>query len=128
MPLPGAKRWAWDAVVNGGVPSLSMKLAIAQGFPHVDHERLLSAYVKPYFDCLMPVWESHDSEEAIDITRSMYPRAVITQEVVEATDAALARSLPAPLRRALLESQDAIKRALRAREFDSVETDNPRDA
>jgi aminopeptidase N len=128
MPLPGAKRWAWDAVVNGGVPSLSMKLAIAQGFHHVDHERLLSAYVRPYFDCLMPVWESHDSEEAIDITRSMYPRAVITQEVVEATDAALARSLPAPLRRALLESQDAIKRALRAREFDSAETDNPRDA
>jgi aminopeptidase N len=128
VPLPGAKKWAWDAVVHGGVPSLSMKLAIAQGFHHVDHQRLLSAYVKPYFDCLMPVWESHDSEEAIDIARSMYPRAVITREVVEATDAALARGLPAPLRRALLESQDAIKRALRAQELDSAETDSPRGA
>jgi aminopeptidase N len=128
MPLPGAKKWAWDAVVHGGVPSLSMKLAIARGFHHVDHQRLLSEYVKPYFDCLKPLWESHDSEEAIDIARSMYPRAVVTQEVVDATDAALAKGLPAPLRRALLESQDAIKRALRAREFDSAETDSPRGA
>jgi aminopeptidase N len=128
MPLPGAKKWAWDAVVHDGVPSLSTKLAIAQGFHHVDHQRLLAAYVKPYFDSLMAVWESHDSEQAIDIARSMYPRAVITQEVVDATDAALAQDIPAPLRRALLESQDSIKRALRARAFDSGGTDSLRGA
>jgi aminopeptidase N len=127
-PLPGAKQWAWDAVIHDGVPSLSMKLAIAQGFHHVDHHRLLSAFVKPYFDSLMSLWESHDSEEAIDIARATYPRAVITQEVVDATDAALANDLPPPLRRTLLESQDAIKRALRAQAFDSAGTDSPRGA
>ena len=56
----------------------------------------------------------------------MYPRAVITQGAVDATDAALATDLPGPLRRTLLESQDGIKRALRAQEFDSAGTDSPR--
>jgi hypothetical protein len=69
-----------------------------------------------------------DSEEAINIAQWMYPRAVITQEVVDATDAALSRDLPGPLRRVLLESQDAIKRALRARAFDSAGTDSPHGA
>jgi hypothetical protein len=50
----------------------------------------------------------------------MYPRAVITQQVVEATDAALAEELPGPLRRTLLESQDGMKRALRAQAFDGA--------
>ena len=36
--------------------------------------------------------------------------------------------LPGPLRRSLLESQDAIKRALRAQAFDSAGTDSPRGA
>jgi len=102
-----------------------MKLAIAHGFHHVDQQELLYVYVRPYFDGLMPVWESHDSEEAIAIAQSMYPRSVITADVVDATDAALARDLPGPLRRVLLESQDALKRALRAQAFDSAGTDGP---
>ena len=58
----------------------------------------------------------------------MYPRAVITQEVVDATDKALSQELPGPLRRTLLESQDAIKRALEAQAFDSAGTGSPRGA
>jgi aminopeptidase N len=119
QPLASAKREAWEAVIRGA-PSLAVKRAIAGGFHHVDQEELLSAFVKPFFDSLLPVWESHDSEEAISIVGWMYPRAVITQGVVDATDEALAKNLPAPLRRSLLESQDAIKRALRAQAFDSA--------
>jgi aminopeptidase N len=125
LPEPRAKQHAWKAVMQHGEPSLSMKRAIAHGFHHVDQEELLRVYVRPYFDGLMPVWESHDSEEAIAIAQWMYPRSVITPEVVVATDAALARDLPGPLRRVLLESQDALKRALRAQAFDSAGTDGP---
>jgi hypothetical protein len=50
----------------------------------------------------------------------MYPRAVLTREVVDATDVALMRNdLPGPVRRSLLESQDGIKRALRAQDVDA---------
>ena len=106
-----------------------MKRAIAGTFHHVDQQELLEAFVQPFFDSLMPVWNANDSEVAVSIVEWMYPRAVITQDVVHATDAALARNdLPGPLRRSLLESQDAIKRALRAQAFDSAGTDSPRGA
>ncbi len=120
LPLMAAKREAWNAVIHDGAPSFTMKRAIARGFHRPDQERVLSAFVQPFFDSLMPVWESHDSEEAISIAQWMYPHAVITQEVVDATDAALAQDLPGPIRRTLLESQDAIKRALRAQAFDGA--------
>jgi aminopeptidase N len=127
-PLATEKEWAWQAVVHGAAPSFAYKRAISDGFHRVDQQTLLSAFVRPFFDSLLPLWEAYTAEEAISIARLMYPRAVITQEVVDATDKALAEDLPAPLRRSLLESQDGIKRALRAQAFDSAGTDSPRGA
>jgi aminopeptidase N len=119
--VKAAKQEAWDRVIHDRATSHAMKRAISSGFHRVDQQDLLSDFVRPYFESLMPVWESNDVDEAISIAQWMYPRAVITQEVVDATGAALARQdLPGPLRRTLLESQDAIKRALRAQAFDSA--------
>jgi aminopeptidase N len=113
-----AKDEAWRAVIHDAKTSAAMKRAIAGGFHRTDQQELLRAFVKPYFDCLMPTWESHDVEQAIAIIEWMYPKAVLTQEVVEATDRALATDLPGPVRRALLESQDAVNRALQAQHLD----------
>jgi aminopeptidase N len=49
----------------------------------------------------------------------MYPTTIVTPEVVALTDRWLARDLPGPMRRSLVESQDETKRALRTREFDA---------
>ena len=127
-PHAMAKGAAWEAVVSDESLSVAMKRAIAGGFHRVDQLELLEAFVRPYFESLDAIWARYDSEAAIRIVEWMYPRAVINQEVVDATDAALARDLPGPVRRALLESQDAIKRALRAQAFDSAETDSRRGA
>jgi aminopeptidase N len=127
-PDAAAKAAAWEAVVSDESLSVAMKRAIAGGFHRVDQLELLKAFVKPYFESLDVIWAGYDSELGIRIVESMYPSAVITQEVVEATDSALARDLPGPVRRALLESQDAIRRALRAQAFDSAGTDSRRDA
>jgi len=116
-PVPEAKAEAWDAVTNGRV-SLATKRAIADGFHRPDQESLLAEYVQPYFDTLLPFWESHDIDEALMFVRWMYPMTIITPEVVTLTDIWLARDLPGPARRSLLESQDEIKRALRTRAFD----------
>jgi len=125
-PVAEAKQRAWKAVIDGDAPSFAVKRAISDGFHRGDQQGLLSAFVKPFFESLLPVWKANTAEEAIRIARLMYPRAVITQGAVDATDAALATDLPGPLRRTLLESQDGIKRALRAQEFDSAGTDSPR--
>jgi aminopeptidase N len=128
QPLAAAKQWAWRQVIHGDAPSFAMKRAISEGFHSNDQHDLLSAYVPPFFESLLSVWEANTGEEATWIARSMYPHDVITQEVVDATDKALAHELPGPLRRTLLESQDGIKRALRAQAFDNAGTDSPRGA
>jgi aminopeptidase N len=119
-PFAEAKAEGWAAVTGIG-PSLAMKRAIASGFHRADQEQLLGAYVQPYFDNLLPIWESWVIEEALGFVGSMYPHTVITQAVVDHTDAWLARAgdVPGPLRRSLLESQDDVKRALKAREFNA---------
>lgn len=116
-PVPVAKAEAWEAVSNGRV-SLATKRAIADGFHRPDQESLLAEYVQPYFEALVPFWESHDIDEALMFVRWMYPMTIITPEVVTLTDRWLEGDLPGPMRRSLLESQDDTKRALRARAFD----------
>jgi len=118
MPKAAAKAEAWRMVINDANTSLAMKRAIAGGFHRTDQLELLARFVEPYFDSLMPVWGSFDVDQAISIIESMYPRAVLTPDVVSATDLALAGDLPGPIRRSLLESQDAVKRALRAQALD----------
>ena len=127
-PHAMAKAAAWEAVVSDESLSVPMKRATAGGFHRVDQMELLKAFVTPYFESLDAIWARYDSEAGIRIVEWMYPRAVIMPEVVDATDTALARDLPGPVRRSLLESQDAIKRALRAQAFDSAETDSRRGA
>jgi aminopeptidase N len=117
-PVPEAKAEAWEAITNGRV-SLATKRAIADGFHRPDQESLLAEYVQPYFDTLLPFWASHDIDEALMFVRWMYPMTIVTPEVVALTDQWLARDLPGPMTRSLLESQDDAKRALRTREFDS---------
>jgi len=128
QPLAAAKQWAWQQVVDGQAPSFATKRALSGGFHQVDQQELLSAYVHPFFESLLKVWETNTGEEATSIARLMYPHYVVTQEVVNATDKALTQELPGPLRRSLLESQDGIKRALRAQAFDNAGTGNPRGA
>jgi aminopeptidase N len=118
QPVAAAKEPAWRTVTHEANTSGAMRRAVAGGFHRTDQQELLARFVEPYFDSLMSVWGSFDVDQAISIIEWMYPRAVLTQDVVAATDQALARDLPGPIRRSLLESQDAIKRALRTQALD----------
>jgi aminopeptidase N len=115
-PVAEAKAEAW-AAVTGDALSLAMKRAVASGFHRADQEELLSAYVEPFFESVLPIWQSKVIEEALQFIKSMYPDMVMTQAVVDVTDRWLKKDLPGPMRRSLLESQDDLKRALRARKF-----------
>ena len=121
-PSPESKLRAWmDVTIKG--PSLAMKRAITSGFHRADQEDLLSDYVQTYFDKVMPIWEEFVIEEALGFIGSMYPQMVVTQEVVDLTDKWLTQNgeVPGPIKRSLLESQDDLKRALKARTFNSTE-------
>jgi aminopeptidase N len=92
---------------------------VASGFHRADQQELMAAYVKPYFDSILPSWEAKVIEEALELIQSMYPRMVVSQKVLDVTDEWLAGSeqVPGPVRRSLLESQDDLRRALKARSF-----------
>jgi aminopeptidase N len=117
-PVPEAKAEAWDAVTNGRV-SLATKRAIADGFHRPDQESLLEAYVQPYFDTLLPFWQSHDIDESLTFVKLLYPLMIVTPDVVGLVDRFLERDIPGPIRRSLLESQDGTKREVRTRALDS---------
>lgn len=106
--------------LRDSVTPLETKKAIAQGFHRPDQESLLAAYVQPYFDTLLPFWDSHDFDEALMFVKTMYPATIVTADLVMLTDRYLEGDLPGPLRRSLLESQDEIKRALRTRALDAL--------
>jgi aminopeptidase N len=118
-PLPEAKEEAWSAVTDGAEVSLAMKRAFASGFHRADQEKLLEPYVQRYVDDLLQVWESHDIDEGLMFTGSMFPSSIVRPDVVDLIDEVLAGELPGPVRRSLLESQDDLARELRARQFDA---------
>ncbi len=118
-PVKEAKAQAWEAVTSDDRLPLATKKAIAMGFHRPDQESLLEGYVQPYFGTLLPFWESHDIDEALMFVRSMYPVTIVTPEVVAMVDQYIQRDIPGPMRRALLESQDLTKRALRTRALDA---------
>jgi aminopeptidase N len=117
-PTKEAKAEAWSEVISHD-PPLAMKRAIASGFHRADQAELLSEFVQPYFDKVMQIWEEFEIEEALGFIGSMYPHMVITQEMVDQTDKWLKRGegVPGPIKRSLLESQDDLRRALKARKF-----------
>ncbi len=58
---------------------------------------------------------------AQSIVVGLYPGLLVSQDVVDRTDAYLAaRDVPAALRRLLLEGRDGVARALRARARDAA--------
>jgi aminopeptidase N len=118
-PTKAAKAQAWAEVTRHG-PSLAMKRAIASGFHRADQEALLTDYVQPYLDQVMPIWEDFVIEEALGFIGSMYPQMVITQELIIDSDKFLAKKIPGPIKRSLIESQDDTKRALKARKYNAT--------
>jgi aminopeptidase N len=94
---------------------------IMVGFQQYGQEELLEPFSERFFDVLPKVWETKDLPDAIAFARRMYPQMVNTAETVERTERYLSRnSVPAPIRRLLLEGKDGVERALRARAVDAA--------
>ena len=118
---PEAKEEAWRIVVEELSQPLAMVDEIMVGFQQYGQEQLLEPFSERFFDTLHKVWEAKDLPDALAFTRRMYPQMVNTRETVERTDRYLSRnSVPAPIRRLLLEGKDGVERALRARATDAA--------
>jgi aminopeptidase N len=121
-PAAEAKAAAWSRLTEERDLPLATLRSIAGGFHVTGQDELLASYVEPYFANVPKFWEERTRDEALSLIRGLFPSTLIGREVLDATDAALAdESLPGPVRRILLESQDQMARALRGRAADQPE-------
>lgn len=120
LPTPEAKAWAWKEATQNPELSLSSKEAIAQGFWCPFQEDVLKPYVVRYFKEVPEFWQRLGADEAIVLTRSLFPGLVIEKSVaLEAKRLLESTGLPTEAKRILMEEADELNRALRARRFDA---------
>ncbi|MGH2773328.1 MAG: ERAP1-like C-terminal domain-containing protein, partial [Actinomycetota bacterium] len=118
-PSPAAKEEIWDMfTVRPDVPVATLRSAVG-GFHRIDQHELLRPYAGRYFEAVRNIWDTREHEVARVFATGMFPKMVIGDDVVATAQEYLAtQDPPYPLRRILLEAQDSMKRAVRARSKD----------
>jgi len=118
-PTAEAKAEAWRVMVDDPTQPLATLRAMMGGFQQPTQRSLLEPYADRYFQALEPFWKSRTIEVALAFARGMYPWVVIGDQVVSQTQTYLqTQSPPGPVQRILLEGQDQMRRAIRARRVD----------
>ncbi|WP_248243031.1 aminopeptidase N [Microbacterium kunmingense] len=114
LPFPEAKRAAWASLVDrDDLPNTVVRSA-SLGFVNPAGRDLLADYVQPYFDMLLPVWESRTYKIAEYLISGLYPAPLADVALRDATRAWLAdhADAPAALRRMVQENLAGVERAL----------------
>jgi len=119
IPTMEAKQKAWDAIYKVETGT-QVRQSLMGGFQRPSHRELHAQFVDRYFDSLLSTWDAHGFEMAGDIVNGMYPRYVITEELLAKTDAWLSshKDAPSAMIRFLNENRDGLARALRAQARD----------
>ncbi|OIN78013.1 aminopeptidase N [Mycobacterium malmoense] len=122
-PQPRVKEEAWTTVVEDDtLPNITARAIIA-GIVAPGQGELLTPFTGRYFEVIPGVWARRSSEVAQTVVIGLYPSWDISDAGVAAADEFLAApesEVPPALRRLVLEGQAGVKRALKARRFDSA--------
>ena len=120
-PGAGSKEHAWRALLEDRELPLATLRAMAAGLWRFGQEEVLAAYAERLPEAVEAAWRDRVLEEAIALTRQLYPGTVIRARTLEVADAVLADdALPAPARRVISEERALTARALAAREADAA--------
>jgi len=115
LPTPEAKALAWkEATQNPDIP-LKTREALVLGFWQPFQEDVLAPYATRYFEEVPSFWQKFGPDEAIVLTRRLFPRLFVKEDVLQAAERLLQDSkLSYEARRILMEGKDEIQRALKA--------------
>ena len=142
-PTAQAKEEAWKRILDARSPiptdwakavdhepSLAAMASLMAGFvvgsslvggfqARIDDLSVLAPYVQRYVDALPEFWDRRSIDEAETFTECLYPRYLVSDEVIAIIDRVLEEAtLPSPALRILREGRDGTVRAQRAQEFD----------
>jgi aminopeptidase N len=121
LPSLEAKQEAWSSLIDRADAPNTIVRSAALGFTHPATVDVLAEFVGPYFDMLLPIWESRSYQIAQYLIVGMYPAALANVELRDATRAWLsAHKDAAPaLRRLVSENLAGVERALAVQERDA---------
>jgi aminopeptidase N len=118
-PSAEAKEAAWGSFLPTPPLPPPTLMEILGGFQRYGQRELLEPYVDRYFEALPDLWEQGDIQTAMMFTRDAFPRVIVAQSTLDATQRFIAAESPTgPARRLLVEGQDRMERAIRARAVD----------
>ncbi|MFS0732876.1 aminopeptidase N [Microbacterium sp. 1P10UB] len=121
LPDAASKRIAWDSLIGSDDLPNTIVRSTAMGFTHPAGRDVLANFVGPYFDMLLPVWESRSYQIAQYLIVGLYPAALADRSLRDATRGWLAANADAApaLRRLVQENLAGVERALAVQERDA---------
>ena len=121
IPHAGAKQAAWSSIIDNTDQPNTIVRSTALGFQHPATVAQLGDFVKPYFDMLLPIWNSRSYQIAQYIIVGLYPAPLANLELRNATRAWLAANPDAApaLRRLVDENLAGVERALAVQDRDA---------
>ncbi len=120
-PLAEAKREAWERLVAADDLSHTMARELFRGFTVLHQPEILADYVDPYFEVVPTIASSRGMDAAVEFVEATFPHAHPSEDLLERVDAFVASNeFPGPIRRALLEQRDVLRRTIVARRVDAA--------
>ncbi|MGC5171155.1 aminopeptidase N [Microbacterium sp. DT81.1] len=121
IPTAEAKRAAWNSLIDTDDLPNTIVRSTALGFQHPATVAQLGAFVQPYFDMLLPIWESRTYKIAEYLIAGLYPAPLANIALRDATRAWLAanRDAAPALRRLVDENLAGVERALAVQDKDA---------
>jgi aminopeptidase N len=123
-PQFDVKNTTFTTVVEDDTLANAAGRAMIAGIVAPGQGELLKPFTARYFEVIPGVWARRSSEVAQSVVIGLYPYWDISDEGIAAADGFLTApesEVPPALRRLVLEGQAAVKRSLRARQFDSAD-------
>ena len=113
---PETKEQAWAWLMQPSELSAYELYAVAEGFFPAGQAELTQQYAGRYFAEIGGTAEFRTGWALGEVAVKAYPWTAATLQTVRLADAALAGRLPSPVRRALLDGTDRLRRAVRSLE------------
>ncbi|GIG60944.1 aminopeptidase [Longispora fulva] len=115
-PTPEAKAGAWEALMTDGGLSNYTVWSLAEGFWQPEQQELTAPYVERFFTELPVAGKLRSFQVLERLANLLYPRYAVAAETLRLTADLLAGDdLAPPVRRAVVDRSDDLRRALEAR-------------
>jgi len=120
IPTAAGKKAAFESARDDTtIPNLVLR-NVGLGYGHVNDPAVFDELVAPYFDALTTVWKTRTYKIAETFVTWFYPGALVSQQLVDATNAWLDANPDIPaLRRIVIENLASVERALVAQKRDT---------